>query len=86
MADEMADINIILSYINSKSNTSKFQLRVSFMQIYKEQISDLIVDNPEPKYSPILSSRGSISKDQDLKIREDPNTGIYVQGLKQIVN
>jgi len=51
------------------------------MQVYNETISDLIVD---PTGQTTLSSNNL--KRQSLKIREDPESGIYVEGLKQIVN
>ena len=53
------------------------------MQVYMEQISDLIPDNPDDDiYSD--NSRNTRKK-EILSIREDPKTGIFVKGLKQIV-
>ena len=62
------------------------------MQVYMEQITDLIVEDlDELKDSPNgpmnFKKRDSFSllvKD-GLQIREDPKTGIFVKGLKQIV-
>jgi hypothetical protein len=52
------------------------------MQVYNEQISDLIVD---PSGETSIKSNIN-AKRQSLKIREDPESGIFVEGLKQIVN
>ena len=53
------------------------------MQVYNEQISDLIID---PTGETTLSSSKNLNlKRQSLKIREDPESGIFVEGLKQIV-
>lgn len=61
------------------------------MQVYMEQITDLIVedfdelkDQPKgPMNFKKNQSYGNIVKD-GLQIREDPKTGIFVKGLKQI--
>ena len=53
------------------------------MQVYMEQISDLIPDNPDDDLSSDNSRR--LKKKEVLSIREDPKTGIFVKGLKQIV-
>jgi Kinesin motor domain len=70
-------IKQIFSYITKNPNKAQFQIRVSFMQVYMEMISDLIVENEN-------QPTNKLSKDT-LQIREDPKTGIFVQGLKQIV-
>jgi hypothetical protein len=70
-------IKHIFSYITKNPNKAQFQIRVSFMQVYMEMISDLIVENEAQ-----ISTKQA--KDS-LQIREDPKTGIFVQGLKQIV-
>jgi len=50
------------------------------MQIYNEQISDLITGETNTGTSvKNLKARAS------LKIREDKESGIFVEGLKQIV-
>ena len=62
------------------------------MQVYMEQISDLIVEEfdelkDQPKAAMNFKKKesyGNLVKD-GLQIREDPKTGIFVKGLKQIV-
>lgn len=62
------------------------------MQVYMEQITDLIVEDFEelketpngPMNFKKKESYSQVVKD-GLQIREDPKTGIFVQGLKQIV-
>jgi hypothetical protein len=63
------------------------------MQVYMEQITDLIVEDfdelKDQQKGPMNfkknQSFNNIVKD-GLQIREDPKTGIFVKGLKQIVN
>lgn len=63
------------------------------MQIYMEQITDLIVEDfEELKDNTPLAPMNFRKKDNynqvvkdGLQIREDPKTGIFVKGLKQIV-
>ena len=63
----------IFSYIEESSNSaSRFLVRASFMQIYNEQLQDLL--HPPKQGQP----------KQPLKIREVP-TGIYIQGLSESV-
>ena len=68
-------IKQIFTYISENPNRAQFQIRVSFLQVYMEQISDLIVQE---------TSTGKINNKESLQIREDPKSGIFVQGLKQI--
>ncbi len=51
------------------------------MQVYNENISDLILD-PTGEIS--INNKNNLKR-QSLKIREDPESGIFVEGLKQIV-
>ena len=62
------------------------------MQVYMEQISDLIVEDFEelkdtPNGPMNFKKKESLSLlvREGLQIREDPKTGIFVKGLKQIV-
>ena len=63
------------------------------MQVYMEHITDLIVEDYEelkdtpngPMNFKKKDSLNVLVKD-GLQIREDPKTGIFVKGLKQIVN
>jgi hypothetical protein len=84
----------IFDFINTNSSRAQFQVRVAFMQIYMEQITDLIPDvddqespTPTTQNPMIFNSKKKVTfniKD-GLQIREDPKTGIFVKGLKQIV-
>ena len=61
------------------------------MEVYMEQISDLIPNNNEneekPANSPMVFKKKVSSNNvkEGLQIKEDKQTGIFVQGLKQIV-
>jgi len=87
-------IKQIFNTIREKSSTAQFQIRVSFMQVYMEQISDLIHDDIDDEHSNNNSNSNMIfssnnkyryNMKEGLQIREDPRTGIFVKGLKQIV-
>lgn len=87
-------IKHIFEYINSNSNKAQFQVRISFMQIYMEQITDLIPDddsdntNTSAINNPMIfnsKKKTNYNLKDGLQIREDPKTGIFVKGLKQIV-
>lgn len=49
-----------------------FQVEVSMLEIYNEQVQDLLVP-------PANREKGG------LKVRENPKTGVYVEGLKKVV-
>ena len=52
------------------------QLTFSFLQIYQENIADLLKSSP----------RGQpVGKQPGLQVREDPVHGIYVAGLTQVI-
>jgi hypothetical protein len=85
-------IKHIFNSIREKSDSNtKFQVRVSFMQVYIEQIADLIQDESDVKEltnSPMVFNKNrkdnGMNGKEGLQIREDPKTGIFVKGLKQI--
>ncbi|TNJ27479.1 Kinesin-3 [Giardia muris] len=54
------------AYSDSATNATEFQVSLSYLEIYNEKLKDL------------LASR---SKQKELKIRQDPKTGIFVQDL-----
>lgn len=60
----------IFEFIRQHIDEAQFQVTVSFMQIYMEIITDLL-------------SRSKQNK-SGLQIREDPKTGIFINGLEQI--
>ncbi|OMJ85954.1 hypothetical protein SteCoe_12658 [Stentor coeruleus] len=49
-----------------------FQVEVSMLEIYNEQVQDLLVPPSERE-------KGG------LKVRENPKTGVYVEGLKKVI-
>lgn len=81
---------------DEKSNEfMKYKISISFFQIYMEQITDLIPDiNQEERkkdkenfnLKDNINIKLKAKKDigEGLKIREDPHSGVYIQGLKQI--
>ena len=87
----------IFNSIRDSSTKASFQVRVAFMQIYMEQISDLIPDDDEYGNNPNRNSasptpmvftknkKENYNLKDGLQIREDPKTGIFVKGQKQIV-
>jgi Kinesin motor domain len=102
-------INHLFDYIKENPNKAQFRITVSFLEIYMEQITDLLMQpangqsqsnfnisqTPNHKqaasHSPIRQSMSSSSSllgqdkpGQNLKLREDPKTGIFVDGLTQI--
>lgn len=58
----------IFGYINSEGNKKKFLVRCSFLEIYNEDVRDLLGKDTSKK----------------LDIREDPKTGIFVKDLNII--
>lgn len=55
----------IFGYINNEGSSKKFLVRCSFIEIYNEEIRDLLGNDCNKK----------------LEIREDPKTGIFVKDL-----
>jgi kinesin family protein 5 len=86
----------IFNSIQEKSSEKvKFQVRVAFMQVYMEQIADLILDEDENENNKDIFANShmkfNVGKKKEnytlkngLVIREDPKTGIFVKGLKQV--
>ena len=86
----------IFNYIEQNPNQAVFRVTISFLEIYMEHITDLLM-GPDSKSS--TSGGGNRSQSamrnssmsslnnapgQNLQIREDPKTGIFVHGLTQI--
>jgi kinesin family protein 3/17 len=68
----------IFSCIDAQSGSKKFLVRCSYLEIYNEMILDL------------LTSFGANGKQdpkagENLKIKEDPNKGIFVQDLTHVI-
>ena len=51
-----------------------YEIKVSFLEIYNENIRDLIDTNTDPE-----------APDTFLELREDPEKGVCVSGLKEVV-
>jgi kinesin family protein 5 len=68
-------IDTIFDYIDEEKNSnSKFEIKFSFLEIYKENLYDLL--NPDLDFN-------SNSGRTKLKIKEDSIKGIYVQNLTE---
>jgi hypothetical protein len=52
----------------------KFLVRCSYLEIYNEEVHDLLVD---PK------AKGLHSGQQKLEVKEDPQKGVFVKDLSQ---
>lgn len=57
----------IFGYIDEKCADMKFLVRVSYLEIYNEEIHDLLVDNKK------INTK--------LELKEDPNKGVFVKDL-----
>jgi len=63
---------------------TKFMITASFLEIYNEEINDLL--NPTGKsLASSSSSAAGHKKHKKLQIRESPELGIYVEGLYELV-
>ena len=63
-------IRHLFSYIDGASKETKFLVRCSYLEIYNEQVLDLL----------------SVTKTVDaLQIKEDPNKGTYVKDLTTVI-
>jgi len=71
-------VDQIFGFIDNESNNGKnFLVRCAYLEIYNEQILDLLHkfgSNSNKKQAPG-------QKVESLKIKEDPDRGIYVQDL-----
>jgi hypothetical protein len=55
----------------------EIKVTMSFLQIYRENIQDLLA------HSIVSGGSGGISAEDNLPIREDPQRGFYVEGLQE---
>jgi hypothetical protein len=65
-------ISLLFDYVNNQENFSEITISLSFLQLYRETIQDLL--------API---NGTSVGDDNLAIREDPHRGFYVEGLQE---
>ena len=86
----------IFNYIEQNPNQAVFRVTISFLEVYMEIITDLLL-TPDSKGGNTRDTSGnrshsalrnasttSLNANQKLQIREDPKTGIFVHGLTQI--
>lgn len=67
-------VDTLFSHISSYSKTRQFKVSLSFLQIYLENISDLLR----------ASSASAPGPGESLAIRADPRDGIFVEGLTSV--
>ncbi|CDW81244.1 kinesin motor domain containing protein [Stylonychia lemnae] len=65
----------VFGFIDGSSDGKKFLVRCSYLEIYNEQILDLLC----------FASGKNQAAGENLKVKEDPNKGIYVQDLTNVV-
>ena len=67
-------ISQIFDYVDSQSDNNDITVSLSFLQLYRETIQDLL--------APV---NGVAVSEDNLAIREDPARGFYVEGLQEFV-
>ena len=90
-------VHHIFDYVKQNPNKAQFRVTISFLEIYMEQITDLLLPQGQSQtslrsLSPLRSSQqqsastnlSTSSLQPNLLIREDPKTGIFVEGLTQV--
>lgn len=73
-------IENLFDFIQQNPKNAQFRITTSFLQIYMEQITDLLAPMPFGETRGTVSSRGGTGS-KSLTIKEDPKTGIFVHGL-----
>ena len=66
----------IFDYIDKHSENNKFVIKASYLQIYNENINDLLVNKK-------TNNVNNINLNKSLNIREDKNKGIFVENLSE---
>jgi len=66
----------IFGFIDESKSGMKFLVRCSYLEIYNEEVHDLLV---EPK----KGGPGAVEKKLDVK--EDPQKGVFVKDLSQCI-
>ena len=80
-------VDHIFGFIDSANNSGKnFLVRCAYLEIYNESILDLLSKFGSNSKAD-AKAKGPAAKqgDQSLKIKEDPDRGIYVQDLTQVI-
>ncbi len=65
--------------LDDDDNDSMITIKLSFLQIYRETIQDLLANNNNN------NNNNNHNNDDNLAIREDPQKGFYVEGLNEFV-
>ena len=77
-------VNHIYGFLDNEANTGKnFLVRCAYLEIYNEQILDLLSKFGTNDKSKKTNHPGQ--RTESLKIKEDPDRGIYVQDLTQVI-
>ena len=77
-------VNHIYGFLDNEANTGKnFLVRCAYLEIYNEQILDLLSKFGTNANSKKTNHPGQ--RNESLKIKEDPDRGIYVQDLTQVI-
>lgn len=84
VADESAgliprSISHIFHHVKRNKATMDIKVTMSFLQIYRENIQDLL------SHAIVSGGNPGISADDNLPIREDPQRGFYVEGLQEYI-
>jgi hypothetical protein len=68
----------IFEYMEEHDRTIDMKISLSFLQLYRETIQDLLSQASSSSSSPIPNNN-----EENLIIREDPQKGFYVEGLQE---
>ncbi len=69
-------IEDIFEFIDKHSENNKFVIKASYLQIYNENINDLLINKNN-------NNVNNINLNKSLNIREDKNKGIFVENLSE---
>lgn len=75
-----------ISFVDTIQTKKEFSVRISFMEIYNEEVRDLLKSSSNIQNNNMRASLSSFSSSystQSLTIREDPNRGVFVEGLTE---
>ena len=72
----------IFEYVDKHKENNKFIIRASYLQIYNENINDLLITKNNNNINNI-NINNNINLNKSLNIREDKNKGIFVENLSE---
>ncbi|GAB2252256.1 hypothetical protein Droror1_Dr00005103 [Drosera rotundifolia] len=76
-------MEMIFSKVDSMKDASEFLVRVSFIEIFKEEVFDLLDPNPPSVKSDAVSGKSTIPSRVPIQIRETANGGITLAGVTE---